>query len=484
MSAKRTTKQMGRFVAIGDKKQDRAEWIRAQCPDSEGSIVPRGIAVVYVTKNETQGDWCSTRSLPWDGDYGANAPMRVVCIWDAIPINAVALVSWKDHFVASPDTDNTIRVCPPAIDSLESFQTWFKQLFARWQSPPAANEAVRFTLGERVTIPPETDQSSVSAAFVSMTFGVMEELLERLEFWRRRYLEQVIRITPALREEIHKHLTTILKRPDKDDESEWSRRNALEAKLRKTMESAGLLSVHTAALPVVLLTGETGTGKTLIARYLARSSNGLSLPFTRISMPEFESSEHTFEYEVFGYRGGTYSDAGDAGNAGILLNRIGGVVFLDEIGDASKQTQRKLLAYLDDYEVRPRGVINSIFCPVMIVAATNHDLKRDVESGEFRRDLFERLDTRVPVPSLNKRKPDFEFILDTVLQNPGINPGHRIKEMSRPAYQFLFDMDYTDGNFRRLENLLRFGIREAIRSGRIRLLVSDLEKWQSCKQGS
>jgi hypothetical protein len=484
MAAKRTPKESGRFIAVGDKKPDRTAWIREQCQDSFGAIVPRGIAIVYVTETQTQEDWCRSQSLPWDGRHGPDAPMRVVCIWDVLPVDAIALVSWKDHFLASSDTDNTILVCPSTLDTLKAFQDWFQQQFERWQSPPAANEEVRFTLGERVKIPPETDQTRVSAAFVSMTFGVMEELLERLEFWRRHYLEQVIRITPALREKIHKHLTPILKRSDSDDENEWKRRDELEKKLRKVMEDAGLLIIHSTALPVVLLTGETGTGKTLIARYLARSANGLSLPFTRISMPEFESSEHAFEYEVFGFRGGTYSDAPPSGDAGILLNHIGGVVFLDEIGDASKQTQRKMLAYLDDYEVRPRGVHHSIFCPTMIVAATNHDLKADVASGDFRRDLFERFDTRVPVPSLNERKPDFEFILDTVLQNPGINPGHRITEISRPAYDFLFAMDYKDGNFRRIENLLRFGIREAIRASRTRLLKADLEKWQSFQKGS
>jgi transcriptional regulator with PAS, ATPase and Fis domain len=201
-------------------------------------------------------------------------------------------------------------------------------------------------------------------------------------------------------------------------------------------------------------------------------------------MPEFESSEHMFEYEVFGYRGGSYSDAPPGGDAGILLNHIGGVVFLDEIGDASKQTQRKLLAYLDDYEVRPRGVHHSIFCPTMVVAATNHDLEKDVAQGDFRRDLYERFDVCVRVPSLNERKPDFEFILDTVLQNPGINPGHHVKQISRSAYDFLFDIDYKDGNFRRIENLLRFGIREAIRSGRICLFACDLQKWQSFQKGN
>lgn len=487
MAKKDSKKPAGKwFVAVGEakEKQDRASWLQGLFDADTGVAVPARAAIVYVTEPIHQSAWSVKNSLPWESAISTEQPARIICVWDHVPVDALSLVSWKDCFLANPNSDHAILVCPPKVAGLDEFKIWFIQQTARWLSQTTTDEQVRFVLGDRVSIMPDAEHSTVSAAFVSMAFGVMEEMLERLEFWRRRYLEQVRRVGSAERKEIHKHLTPILRKSEDDDDADWERRDELEKKLRKVMDDAGLRSIHPAALPVVLLTGETGSGKTLIARYLARSADGVSLPFARVSMPEFESSEHAFEYEVFGYRGGTYSDAPPSGDAGILLNHIGGVVFLDEIGDASRQTQRKLLAYLDDYEVRPRGVHHSIFCPTMVVAATNHDLEKDVAAGEFRRDLYERFDVCVRVPSLNERKPDFEFILDTVLQNPGINPGHRIKELSQPAYQFLLDMDYKDGNFRRIENLLRFGIREALRAGRKRLIKADLEKWQSFQKGN
>ncbi len=472
-------KSSARYVTVGEApgKAPRAEWLR-DAYSARLPVLPPNMAIIYICQPVAYPAWSVTNSLPWEGLSPAEQPSRVVCIWDCVPVDAMALVSWKDAFLGNQNSDHSILVCPATISDLDAFRLWFEEQVQRWHSREVPDEPIRFQIGEHVQIPRDALHSQVSAAFVSMSFGVMEQMLERLEFWRRRFFEQVGHVGGNERRVFQERLAPILRKSETSDAEDWARRENQEQALHSWMQESGLLNIHPAALPVVLLTGETGSGKTLIARYLARSANGLSLPFARVSMPEFESSEHMFEYEVFGYRGGSYSDAPPGGDAGILLNHLGGVVFLDEIGDASRQTQRKLLAYLDDYEVRPRGVHRSIFCPTMVVAATNHDLERDIADGAFRRDLYERFDQRVRVPSLNERKPDFDFILDTVMQNPGINPGHRIRSLSDSAYAFLTDLDYSQGNFRRLENLLRFGIREALRGGRTNLIGVDLSQWQ------
>jgi len=277
---------------------------------------------------------------------------------------------------------------------------------------------------------------------------------------------------------LQEELKPILRRPIERDEHDHEKQKKLEHNLREYMKEAGFRKIHSSGLPVILLTGESGCGKTMFAKHLSREIGGRDLPFIKVALPEFEDSENMFEYDFFGFRGGSYSDAPPEGDPGILLKHILGIVFLDEIGDASPIAQRKLLGYLDDFEVRPRGLQNSIFCPTMIVAATNLDLEEEIENKKFRRDLYERIDIRVRIPSLNERKVDFGLLLDEILQNPGLNPNQTIKAIGYKAYEYLRDLDYKDSNFRRLHSLLQYGIRKAKQAGRETLLAPDLKGWE------
>jgi transcriptional regulator with GAF, ATPase, and Fis domain len=472
------------LVAVGmaPEKCERYEWLSSLFDGNSKPTVPQSLAVVYITETILYREWSISNPFPWSGKQGVT-PRRVVLIWDCLPVDASALVDWKNYLLLTTSFEHSILICPQEVESLSDFKEWFQKQLNRWHSEVTKDEPTHLRLGDHIIIPSTAEHALVEAAsLVSLSFGVMEETLERLEYWRRRYLEQVEHIRDPEFKIFHEYLAPLLRKPEKEETSDRKKQEERIEELDQKMEELEFTKIRPSSLPVVLLTGETGTGKTLIAKYLAGSSQ--IRRFTRISMPEFESSEHMFEYEVFGFRGGSYSDAPDCGDSGALLNYIAGVVFLDEIGDASKQTQRKLLAYLDDYKVRPRGIHDSIFCPTMVVAATNHNLDEDIATGNFRRDLYERFDVRIRVPSLNDRKPDFDFILDSVLQNPGINPEHWVKGIGEKAYAFLSGMDYTEGNFRRLENLLRFGIREASRAGRGKLLEDDLRKWQSTQSGT
>ncbi len=480
MTAKKARKTGPWLVVIGNRPaiEERTTWLGSQLADPRQGLVPPFTAILYIVESISHQGWSVQHALPWEGLPTKEQPARLILIWDCLPVDAAVLMSWKDFLLTATGLEHSSLICPPSVAGLNAFQMWIRQCLRR--SPeiaPAQDEDVRLRLGEYVTIPADARNSLVHAAFVTLSFGAMRDTVERLGYWRLRYLEQIGHLTDLKRETFHKSLAPVLQRAEDSDDRDWEKQQQKLGVLEKRMEEMGISEsrINPSALPVLLLTGETGTGKTLIATYLARLSADVRLPFFRVPVPEYEASENLFEHEVFGFRGGSYSDAPPSGDPGILLSHVGGVVFLDEIGDASPATQRKLLAYLDDYQVRPRGLHRSIYCPAMVVAATNCELTGEVDAKRFRRDLYMRFDVQIHVPSLNDRKPDFDFILDTVLQNPGINPGRRVTEIGADAYEALSGLDYTDGNFRRLENVFRSAIREATRQGRAILVKKDLQ---------
>ncbi|HHY38537.1 MAG TPA: sigma 54-interacting transcriptional regulator [Clostridia bacterium] len=160
----------------------------------------------------------------------------------------------------------------------------------------------------------------------------------------------------------------------------------------------------------VLITGETGTGKSILAKYIHRHSKRASGPFLTVSCPAIPES--LFESELFGYRAGAFTGAKYGGKPGLFQLAEKGTVFLDEIGDMPLSIQAKLLHVLEEREFIPVGGSRPVQVDVRVIAATNKDLSALTASGRFRSDLFFRLNViHIHLPPLRDREEEIaEFI--------------------------------------------------------------------------
>lgn len=222
--------------------------------------------------------------------------------------------------------------------------------------------------------------------------------------------------------------------------------------------------------PAILLEGETGTGKTLIAEWLTRQLHQAGRG-ELIRIPLVNVSEELLEAELFGTVHGAYTDS--VSRPGQLLLAWGNTVFLDEIGDASPRLQAKLLVYLDRFTFSPMGwpYTDPLYSPTYVIAATNKDLRQEVESGRFREDLYHRFRYKPQVPPLRARKADLRILIDFVLQDPRINRpkgknlGREVEQIGIAALEKLETYGFP-GNFRELEDTLSRAVFHAIRQGR------------------
>ena len=205
----------------------------------------------------------------------------------------------------------------------------------------------------------------------------------------------------------------------------------------------------------VLITGETGTGKELLARFIHTSSSRADGPFVAINCGEFQ--EELLANELFGHEKGAYTDAGEA-HTGLIEAANGGTLFLDEIAEMSLPMQIKLLRVIQEQEVQRIGSTRVVPVDVRFVAATNRDLRNEVASGRFRQDLFFRLDVvTLHLPPLAERRDDIPLLAYYFLKKMARRMDRQIENIDPEAMALLVDYDYP-GNVRELENLIERGI--------------------------
>ncbi|MDQ3685456.1 MAG: sigma 54-interacting transcriptional regulator, partial [Acidobacteriota bacterium] len=163
----------------------------------------------------------------------------------------------------------------------------------------------------------------------------------------------------------------------------------------------------------ILITGETGTGKTLSARQIHAKSMRKGKPFVELNCAALP--EHLVEAELFGYRKGAFTGA-DRDHKGMFEEADGGILFLDEIGDLPLTVQNKLLKAIDEKQVKRLGTNHYVNCDVQVIAATSRDLRAMVRRGEFREDLHCRLAVlRIEAVPLRERREDIPALINTFL---------------------------------------------------------------------
>lgn len=201
----------------------------------------------------------------------------------------------------------------------------------------------------------------------------------------------------------------------------------------------------------VLICGESGTGKELIARAIHFNSQRKHKPFMAINCAAIP--ETLIDSELFGYEKGAFTGAA-VRRIGLFEATDNGTLFLDEIGDLSLALQAKILRTLQEREIRRLGGREQIKIDVRVIAATNKQLETEIRKGNFREDLFYRLNVMaILVPSLRERSTDIPALVEHFIQKYSKKVGKSAKEMSHEAMRFL--MEYTwPGNVRQLESVI------------------------------
>ena len=203
----------------------------------------------------------------------------------------------------------------------------------------------------------------------------------------------------------------------------------------------------------VLINGESGTGKELIANALHKHSPRATNPFIALNMAAIP--KELMESELFGHEKGAFTGA-HAARKGRFEQADGGTLFLDEIGDMPLDLQTRLLRVLSDGEFFRVGGHSSVRCDVRIVAATHQNLERLVERGEFREDLFHRLNViRIQSPALRERREDVPALANYFLSKAAKELSVQVKSLSSEVERYLSQLPWP-GNVRQLENTCRW----------------------------
>jgi len=201
----------------------------------------------------------------------------------------------------------------------------------------------------------------------------------------------------------------------------------------------------------ILITGETGTGKGLVAKAIHQNSNRKNKPFISINCGAIP--ENLLESELFGHVKGAFTGA-TVSKLGKFELANGGTVFLDEIGDMSPDLQVKVLKVLEEGEFEQVGGAKTIKVDVRVIAATHRDLPEEVQNGNFREDLFYRLYV-IPIglPALRERKSDIPYLTTYFMQISNYKNNRQIEGISEGALQVMLGYSWP-GNVRELRNVI------------------------------
>lgn len=253
--------------------------------------------------------------------------------------------------------------------------------------------------------------------------------------------------------------------------------NSLEWSLGESLAMKGVISAVNKVAATdfsIVIEGETGTGKSTIARIIHNLSRRAKHPFVTVDIGLIP--ETLVESELFGHERGAFTGA-DRKKMGFFEAANGGTIFIDEMENMSLFVQSKLLRVVESGLVHPLGSTKPLEIDVRIIAATNKDIRRNVSQKEFREDLFFRLgEFFIKVPTLRDRHEDIHFFAEKFLLEAAGELGKQAREISTEAMTILMSYSWP-GNIRELKNVIRRAVllcdSESIASGDINFLIGD-----------
>lgn len=290
-------------------------------------------------------------------------------------------------------------------------------------------------------------------------YGTIEKAVKAMKLGAFEYLNK-----PYLFEEVELILENIKRKIQIDNEIQLLRRQQKELltfdhivgkskAIQNVIRLAKKIALSEAS--TVLLLGESGTGKDLLAKVIHNESNRSDKPFVVINCASLP--ETLLESELFGHERGAFTDARSQ-KKGLLEIADGGTIFLDEIGAINLSAQAKLLGIIENKTVRRLGGINDLVINVRIIAATNRDLEESVKEQTFREDLYYRLKVfQMILPTLRERKEDIPLLISYFINLFNVQFRKDIRGITKEAEKYLIGYDWP-GNVRELRNVIERAI--------------------------
>jgi two-component system, NtrC family, response regulator AtoC len=289
-----------------------------------------------------------------------------------------------------------------------------------------------------------TAYGTIEGAVEAVKLGAFDYLKKPIDLEELKLLADRARETSRLKQELSYHRKRAAR--DLPFGEIVGASQAMRAVLDQARQIAALDET-----PPVLITGETGTGKGLVARTIHASGRRSSKPFIEVTCTALPES--LIEAELFGYERGAFTDAKES-KIGLFEAAEGGFLFLDEVGDIEPALQGKLLRAIEERTVRRVGGLRDRTIDVRILAATNRDLEREAQRGEFRRDLYFRLAViLLRLPPLRERGEDVLLLAERFLQRFSGKYGKDVREIGPDARDALLAYPWP-GNVRELSHVI------------------------------
>lgn len=326
-----------------------------------------------------------------------------------------------------------VKTFKNAKDALKSLDDSFDLVITDINMPGIDGLEFIKQLGGKYEVIIMTGNATLQRAIESIHLGVKDFLLKPFDI---ETLIKAIQRESKIKEFTKKSKT----KTTKQDEDFF----ATSPQLEKALNIAKKASLTDAS---ILLLGESGVGKEVFAKYIHKNSNRAKKPFIAINMAAIP--ENLLESELFGYVKGAFTDA-SKDKAGLFEEANGGTLFLDEIGEMPYHLQAKLLRALQEKEIRRLGSQKSIKIDVRVISATNANLQDKIKEGEFREDLYYRLNTiPIHIPPLRERKEEILEISKKAIEIASKKYGIKVKDFDDKAKEVMLSYNWP-GNIREL----------------------------------